>query len=359
MSTENENINNDVTNELIRMDNERNNNGGEAEEIKIGDKPNEGEAASPLGKVSVDMDRKRKQDEENMKISDEIGYRQFNLSALPSEGKFYPADCKLRFRACNTDEIKFYSTLIEGDGGVDLQNKIGFILGKCIQLFWGGQQRSAADYLKDADKICMMFAIRDLTMDANGRETKLMDVAQCNDCGKKHKFEITNDKFSYYKFNKGILKYYSEQERCFCITDSEFPEPVRLYVPSVGVNNKIMKFMRDKETNKARDMGDSGYYNVRYLTILSFIVADHMALTDERMENVDHEVTSWTQAKFECVNYAVDQLNLTIKPTVTIKCKKSEGGCGGDVTAPVIFRKGWRHFFNISNIVGKLFSDSE
>ncbi len=354
-----DNSNDAVRDELIRMDNERNaNQSDDVEVVSIGDKLQDG-SGNVLGRVLTDADKKRAQDAENMKKSDEIGYRNFRLDALPSEGKFYPTDCILRFRACNTDEIKFYSTLIEGDGGIDLQQKMGFIMDKCIQLFWGGMQRSASDYLKDADKICMIFAIRDLTMDANGRETKLMDVAKCSGCGKDWKFELTNDKFTYYKFDADILKFYNEQERCFIISDPELgPEPVRFYIPSVGVNNKIMKYMKDKETNKARGMGD-GYYNVRYLTMLSFIVRDHTEVTESRMAGMDAEVAKWPQAKFELVNYMVDNLNLQIKPTITIQCKKSEGGCGEDVTAPVIFRKGWRHFFDISNITGKLFPNSK
>ena len=184
--------------------------------IKMGDKINDGEQPEqikPLGTVQTEMDKKAIRDKENMALSAEAGYTSFNISALPSEGKFYPVDCKMLFRACNTVEIKTYSAMVDPgqDGGVDLQIKIGYILENCIKLSWGGNVLSAADYLKDADKVCMMFAVRDRTMQAHNKENKLMNTAKCGECPKTWKYELTNDIFSYYKFNGTIFAIFNSK----------------------------------------------------------------------------------------------------------------------------------------------------
>ncbi len=319
---------------------------------------NTNQSEEGLGKVETPHDKKLKENDINRKESEGIGFRTMTLDALPSQGKYYPKDCQILFRACNTEEIKYFSSMTENDGGEDLQNKTGYIFDNCIKITWGGSLRSAT-YLKDADKVCMLFAIRDLTMDVQGNEVKLMQSSTCGNCGKKWKFEITNDLFAYYNLPKSVEKYYSDAERCFYITHEDLIEPIRLYIPSMEVNTKIMNYMRKKERNRVNESHESSYYNPRHLTILSFIVNEPIQLTQERMDNISEEIKTWQQSKWEAVNYAVDKLNINIKPTVSIKCKKSEGGCDESIVTPVIFREGWRHFFDISNIVGKLFQDTE
>ena len=308
-----------------------------------------------LGVVETEFDKRTTANKTNMEIAMEVGYRALGIEMLPSKGKYYPADCMVSIRPADVSEIKHFSTMNEEDY-IDAEDKILFVLNKCCKLVWGGVVRSS-DYLKDADKLYLLFTIRDLTMSAQGKENKIMMEPQCPDCGVRHKKELVNNIFGYYDIPAGIAKWYSEEERCFVVhLESEI---LKVYVPSVGVTSWMKKFIVEKERRKRANADDS-YYDKTALQYAQYLIASPTGATEGLIKKIAKQMgEEWSLEKTEAMQYLSEKLTYAVKPTITILCKNEEGvGCGKEFSAPITFRQGLRYLFNVTSVATKLFGDS-
>lgn len=321
-------------------------------EVKTGDK------GDNLGIVETEFDKKTKLANENMAIAMEIGYRSLGLELLPSKGQYYPTDCMLSIRAADVSEIKHFSSMNETDY-VDAEEKVTYVLEKCCKLVWGGKVKSSI-YLKDADKLYLLFTIRDLSMQLQGKENRIMMNPQCPHCGEKQKIELVNNIFGFYDVPAGIKKYYNEEARCFVIPVPNTDEIIKIFVPNIGVTSWVKKFIVDRETKKARNQEDS-YYSTTTLQFMQFIVESPTGCT-ENLYNSTHKkiAEEWSLQKMEIMRYVSDKLSTAIKPTITVQCKtENGGGCKKEFSAPITFRQGLRRLFDVTGVVAELFGDTE
>lgn len=321
-----------------------------------GDKGPAGETG--LGKVETPFDRKVQNDKENMNIAMQEGWRPLSNDVLPSKAKYYPEDFMLTIRPADVTEIKFYSGMNEDDWS-DANEKIMHVLNKCCRPIFGGRQKDA-EFLKDADKLYLLFTIRDLTMDSQGKENKIHMTPQCPHCGVKQKVELINNIFGYYTIPDGIMKYYDEVGRCFIIP-LESGENLKVYIPNMGVTNWIRKYVIEKETAKRRNE-DNAYYDKTALNYIQFLVDSPGAINENRVIELTKAIKfEWGLEKTEAMQYLADELSKNIKPNITIPCKGTDGevGCGKEFTTPITFRQGLRYLFNVTGVREKLFGHSE
>lgn len=317
--------------------------------------PGEENKITDLGTVETPFDIKMKNDKANMEIAMEIGYRGLGLEMLPSKGKYYPADCQLSIRAADVAEIKHYSSMNEEDY-IDAEDKIAYVLEKCCKLVWGGSVRSSV-YLKDADKLYLLFTIRDLTMHAQGKENKIMMSPQCPHCGIIKKVELVNNVFGFYEVPAGIEKWYSEESRCFVIPLGD--DIIKVFVPNIGVTSWIKKYVVEKEMRKARKQ-DESFYSTQTLQFMQFMVESPTGCTENLVKSTHKKIAEeWSLERMEIMQYMSDNLTTAIKPTILTQCKTEDGGgCKKEFSAPITFRQGLRRLFNVTGVTTKLFGDT-
>lgn len=330
-------------------------NGGEENKSNPQDPNIEVEGKIDLGRVETNAERKENRNKEFASFaSDNMGYRKTPTIGLPSKGMFYPPDIDISKRPLDVEEIKHYSTMDEDDF-IDIDDKVNYVLKKGLKIYSGGKEISHK-YLKEADKLFLLFDIRDITFD--DRENILYQTVQSPCHGKKEKVEIENSVFGYYEIKKAIMHYYSEEERCFIITHkSDKPkfQPFRLYVPSIGVLQFISRYIRDKEIEKQRQKG--GFYDKQFLTFLQFMVKDWVDLTNDTIDKYYKDYKSWGPDKHSVVCLWVEKMDLSIKPTIERRCK--EEGCDKPFSTQIRFRDGYKSIFYIQDTIREVFPDLE
>lgn len=310
-----------------------------------------------LGKVDTEFDRRMKENETNMKLAIDIGFKSLSPEILPSKGKFYPADCMISIRPASVAEVKHFSSMNEEDY-IDAEDKVIYVLEKCVRLVWGGEIRSSL-FLKEADKLYLLFTIRDLTMVAQGKENKIMMNPQCPHCGEKMRMELVNNIFGFYDIPAAVMNYYSEEMRCIIVPIPT--ENLKVFVPNIGVVRWIKKFIIEKEIKKRRNEDDA-FYDKMALTYAQFLIENPNGISETYVKKLTRDMAEeWPLEKTEVMQYLVDKLTFAIKPTITVICKDKERGvgCEKEFSAPITFRQGLRYLFSVTGITTKLFGDTE
>lgn len=298
-----------------------------------------------LGKVQTPEEKLAEEQEEDREKGLQIGYKNMPMESLPSKGLYYSKDMKLSFRSASLEEIKHYSSMNEADI-LDVNDKISSVLSTCIRIQYEGKQGSYED-LKEFDKIYMLFAIRDLSMQKHHRENKIFQKTKCPDCGQDIKREITNDVFGYFSLDDKIMKYYDERERAFVFNDDDLGGNLIVYIPSIGVLKYIADYIRKKEIEKRQ--GKGGFYDKQFLTFLQFLTKDWRDLDDNYISHMYRDYKNWDYDKHDFMIEVTERINLNIKPTIEMKCDR------GHVSNPLIFfRGGYRSILGLSSVARRL-----
>lgn len=308
------------------------------------------ETTSPLGRVETPEIKQAKLEDHYREEAKEIGYKSMPLEALPSKGLFYPRTMVVQFRSAMVEEIKHYSGMDEADL-MDVDAKIHSILKNCVRV--QGVKGNGGHYkdLSEADKIFMLFAIRDLTMLKHGREHKLVQDIECESCGHKNKIELENSTFGYYDLREGIRKHYDESQRCLVVNHPRFQKPFKIYVPSMGVMNFIANYIKEKEEEKR--MGNTVFYDKQFLTFLQFLCPDWRLLDNKYIDAKYREFKEWNADEHSAMVYLSENLNYSVKPSIEVECKN----CSHKNRTLIRFRRGYKSIFDISGVTEELFSD--
>lgn len=287
-------------------------------------------------------------------MSGDIGYVPISKESLPSKGMFYDPNISVTIRAATTKEIKHYSSMNDEDP-FEVERHVSQMLNTCCRVVKGDSQILSFKDLSEFDKVYAFFAIRDRTFLNNKRESNLNTKSECPQCGHINSHPISNETFGYYTITDSVLKYYSEEERCFVLSDPELGDkPLKMYIPTVGVTSAIMEYIKKKETEK--QSGEGGYYNAMDLTIIMYTTENWRDIDskDKYIKSRLKEMESWTEERYLIATEMTKRLKVGIKPNIRFKCEK----CGGEINAAIRFQQ-WRTLFSNESVISRFFEDSE
>ena len=284
--------------------------------------------------------------EQEMKAPLEIGWKPFPVANLPSEGRFYNEGTTIAIKAATVEEIRHFSTIDENDP-LDLDDKLNMVMSKCLQIKFPDRHASWKD-LKEEDRFCLVFAIRDLTF-KNG-ENKLMLTMRCgNTCSGDgtylEKIELKNDNFDYYKIDPKLMRFYSADERCFVILNEKLGAPLKIYVPSLGVTTFIKNYMRER-------IRKGEFYDKTFLKVAPFLFADWRNLSDALYKKVEMDSYGWSPFKLSSIIQVTEMIRFGVKTKLTRTCNK----CGAEVSTNLTFPGGIRSLFLYSSPLDDLLS---
>lgn len=283
-----------------------------------------------------------------------VGFVPISRESLPSKSLFYDNDIAVTIKAATTAEIKHYSSMDDEDP-MEVNRHVADILNTCCKVIKGDSVELSYKDLSDFDKVYTFFAIRDRTFLAHKRESNLTNKSECPHCGHKNSKNISNETFGYYDIPKSVMKYYNELERCFVLSDESLgKEPLKIYVPTVGVTEKIVDYIRRKEIEK--QSGEGGYYNANDLTIIMYTTPDWRFIDDKDkyIKSRLRELENWKEERYLLATEMTKRLKIGIKPTISYKCEK----CGGEIKAAIRFQR-WGTLLSAENIISRFFEDSE
>ena len=283
-----------------------------------------------------------------------IGHVTISHDALPSKGLYYDPNMTIQIRSANNAEIKHYSGM-DDSNPLEVEKHISAILSTCCIVSNGNTIMSYRD-LSEFDKIYTFFAIRDRTFLRDKRDSNINVTAQCQHCGHDNTVTISNDTFGFYSISANLLKYYNAEQRCFIIADDSIgSDPLKFYIPTVGVTEKIMEYIKQQELSKQQ--GGEGYYNPNDLTILMYITPNWREI-DDKGKYIRQQTSiikdRWNHDRYAIATEFTKRLKVGIKPTITFNCSN----CDGEVTTAIRFQR-WGTLFSNESKLRELFGDTE
>jgi hypothetical protein len=192
-------------------------------------------------------------------------------------------------------------------------------------------------HLIDADKIFMIFAIRDLTMTDRGQERKMMVDYDCPHCGHVNKKDISHYDFGFLKIPEELMKWYDDKERCFVINHTLFQgKPIYAAPPSIGLTSKVIDYIQSKQSSNVLDQ----QADAMEIDMLQFIrVKDFRSYDKDIIQGKIREFGTWPEAKYQAMVALIRRLTKSTNPTYNIKCGDNTlKGCDREFDAPIRFR---------------------
>ena len=283
--------------------------------------------------------------DELARVQDQAGLIPIPLDLLPTEGKFYPVTLQLYIRAAKISEIRDWSMLNE-ENMVEIDTAMNKILRKCVTCHIDESIdsdkvipfRGAFNWkdLKEVDRFYLLLAIRDLTFIEGDNGLKL-------DLNEHESIDLNKDMLQSLDFDKSVEKFYSAEERCFVFTSKKHLEkPVRIYIPSLGVNQWIRDYVLAKSNAK---LG----FDQNFILIAPFIIKDYRGLTPEIYEDIVKRHSKLSAFELSLISQVVDLIKGSVRPYI-----KYIDEAGGEQTAPLSFRGGFKSLFLLQDTLSLL-----
>ena len=276
----------------------------------------------------------------------DTGWKNLPVQILPSKGMFYPDGTKLAIRAAEVREIRHFST-IDDDDRLDIEDKLSYILDRCLRIDFPGEGVVSYLDLKQEDRFFIIMAVRDLTF-VRGENSILLQLTKtCKetpDCPYKDGIELRTGVLSSYELDDRIIKYYDVETRTFVFDVKKIGKRIEMSIPSIGVTKAISKFVSD--VSKRGSDVDEGF-----LKIAPFLFNEWRDLTTDKISLRMRETDYWTKEEYSLYFELSEKIKLGTELNVKQKCPV----CGDEeVTADINFPSGIRSLFVISDIFGEL-----
>jgi len=287
-----------------------------------------------LGKVDLTSD-KEASIENSRRLASEVGWKNIPTQTLPSYGLFYPSNSDVSIKAAEVGEIRHFSTMDEGDA-FDINDKMNFIIEKCCRVKFGETYTNPKD-LKEADRFYLIFAIKDLTFSKGENNMQIRCRCENPSCKHEENLILTKDAFSFYKPDEKLIKFYNESSKSFVITTKRAGE-IELFVPSIGVMDKIKNWILYKRENK-------GTVDQSFVSFLPFILNDWRKLTNTTLDAMQLENMQWDLYRFSAFETWTKKVLFGTRTSITSTCTK----CSTETITPIEFKDGFKSMFLISD----------
>ena len=262
----------------------------------------------------------------------ESSWKILDLRSIPSQGLFYPAGTELLLRSAKTKEIRHWSTIDENDP-IDVIDKINFILNACTKIrVSGGQPLNFNDFL-EIDRYHILFRLYELTFP--NQENKLWANIKCDKDNHINNTQVLSSNLIGFSYPEELMKWYSEEDRCFKIVSEKLNETFFIYLPTIGVENKF-KLKRKDDIAKGVEIDESFYEFGPYL------VHNWRGVTNSNLTDLKFSSNTWQDNKFIVIHKFTKQLKEASLNRVASVCEKCK-----EVTESHIFLEG---SFTIKNI---------
>ena len=296
-----------------------------------------------LGHVDVTRNKGHQIDEndpEYIKMKEFAGFVDLPLENLPSAGRFYREDMRIKIRPALTKEIRNYS-MIDENNLQDVDEKLNDILVSCVKVAFGESMGSYKDILEE-DRLYVILSVKELTF-KNGENKIMMPVSKKCECGGcADSYELKTEHIQCYTPDESIEKYYDPEIRGYRILTKSYGEIV-MAPPTIGVMRAITEWARKKEEEHKQ-------WDKSLFQIVPYLVREWRGFDERNIMAFATNIAGWDAKKFAIVFKMADEIKVGVKPEFTFTCEK----CGGTVTVPLSFQTGLRSLFVISDITDEL-----
>ena len=233
----------------------------------------------------------------------DLSYMQFDIIDLPC-GEFYPNGTMLKIRAATVREIQAYS-MVNDENMFDLIDKANDIIAECVRIERPDGSYGSYLELKDADRIYLLFVIRDLTFQ---KGATLNSTIEC-ECGKIHTINLNRHSFNYYEIDEQLLPYFNPVTKLF---DFELTngKVYSLGVPTIGLQKSFYSYL-------IKHVNDKKKLNAAFFKIIPFTISNRISITEEGIKKTMLDFENIDENSFQFLNQAVEKMKFGIKEIKT------------------------------------------
>jgi hypothetical protein len=181
--------------------------------------------------------------------------------------------------------------------------------------------------LKNIDRLYLLLAIREFTF--TNDNPLMVPYREGED------IPVVKEMIDFVKIPSELMEFYNPEGRCF--TFNVGGEVINVYLPSIGVNDWLKKYMNAKYN--AREMFDEDFF--KYAPTL---IKDYRQLTLKKYEDLVASTRFWGHKEWSVLSYVFD----TLEHSTEAKIKYTDES-GTEVAIPLNFRGGLKAIFLLSN----------
>lgn len=275
-------------------------------------------------------------------------WKNIPLQNLPSKGLFYPDGAEITIKSASVAEVRQWSTIDESDM-LDVDDKLNYIIEKCCRFkIKGGQSWLSWRDISELDRLALIFLIQEITFpaDQNNLFLKFECDASCvGDTKWSDKIKVTSQMVQFIDFPEEIMKYYSEEYRCFEIVSQKLNETFYLYMPTIGAIEKLRARISEARS-KNRNL------DAAFIQISPYLIQDWHSLNAQTFSDLSTQSYGWHINKFTFIKKFTDMIESSRRTSVSTRCPK----CGKEVSNPLFSESGFtiKDFFLISGGLDEL-----
>ena len=269
-----------------------------------------------------------------------VDYSYIDINKLPA-AKFYKYGTKIAIRAAKVNEIQAYS-VVDDKNFVDITEKMNELLARNVLFTHADGKKGTYRDLKDADRMFIIFMIREMTFAGGHTLTK---EVQCGHCNNEFSipFRATAGQggpatFELIESTDKIERFWNADERCYEIIYQGVSW--RLGAPTIGIQEDFYEEIK-------REVQDDKKPNIAFMKIVPFLLHDRNSITPEGIKAKLKEFSNLNDlVLFNALNAIVNNMTFGIKGLITT-C----GECGEEVHTDFTFPGGASTIFEIPNIL--------
>ena len=265
-----------------------------------------------------------------LKYKDNIGWLKTAVKTLPTHGLFYPDGFEISIRAARGEEIKHWSTMNDQDinqlSRVD--DILNYMIEKCCNVKNPNHPGNCWKDLKNVDRFYILLAIKEFTF-IDGENELMVPISEDK------QIPVVKEMIDFVNIPDEIMKFYNLDEKCFIFNVAG--NPMKVHVPSLGVNDWLKKYVAQKINAKEG-------YDEDFITYAPMLIKDYRGLSQRAYEEMVGASRLWNVKEWSVLAYVTEKLGGATEPKI-----KYINEDGGEVEIPLTFRGGIRSLFVLSN----------
>lgn len=269
-----------------------------------------------------------------------VEYSVIDIEFLPA-GRFYEPGTKISIRPSKVSEIQAYS-VVDDENFVDITEKMNELLSRNVLFVHPDGKKGTYRDVKDADRMFLIFMIREMTFQGGNTLTKEVQCKSCN-----HEFIIpfraTSNQsspatFELHEPNEKIERFWKKDKRCYQLVHNNVAW--KIGAPTIGIQEDFYDEIK-------KDVQNDKKPNVSFMKIMPFLLHDRNSITPEGFKVKLKEFTEMNDLKlFGGLNTVINNITVGIKG-LKMKCPE----CGQEVHTELTFPGGASTLFEIPDIL--------
>ena len=205
---------------------------------------------------------------------------------------------------------------------------LNYMIEKCCNVKNPNYPGNCWKDLKNVDRFYILLAIKEFTF-IDGENELMVPISEDK------QIPVVKEMIDFVNIPDEIMKFYNPDEKCFIFNVAG--NPMKVHVPSLGVNDWLKKYVAQKINAKEG-------YDEDFITYAPMLIKDYRGLSQRAYEEMVGASRLWNVKEWSVLAYVTEKLGGATEPKI-----KYINEDGGEVEIPLTFRGGIRSLFVLSN----------